>query len=490
VTQRVVERIEPGGFEVERHYYPRVLNAQIHPLVRYFHHLGNARIAARYCHLHPQADVATVRAALGHRTRHFRWGGCDLLHVTDPEGGRKMVVIETNSCPSGQKSMPLLDEAQEQGGYRKLIESVFVPTVAKRGPKNGVLAVIYDKNRMEASGYAATIADVYGEPCYLVPWFVDDPDPGARFDANRVLAVRTPDHGWRPARAAFRYVTQRPWNRIPPVTRTPIFNPVLACLAGGRNKLLAAKAYDFHNARLEGSGLRIEVPETLWDVTLGEIPLWVERMGGCAVVKVPYSNAGQGVYTLTRREELDALLAVEAKYDRFIVQQLIGNAGWSSRTERGALFHVGTVPDKREKIFVADLRLMVGVGPDGFLPLAIYARRARRPLEAEAPEDSWSVLGTNLSIRRPDGGWDSESERLLLMDSRDFNRLGLSVDALIDAYVQTVLSITAIDEMAQRLVTTKGRFGRRLFKALNPDASLLAEIVGSGPPPSGSSGAH
>ncbi len=42
---------------------------------------------------------------------------------------------------------------------------------------------------------------------------------------------------WAPVRACLRYVTQRPWNRIPPITRTLIFNPVLACLAGGRNKV-------------------------------------------------------------------------------------------------------------------------------------------------------------------------------------------------------------------------------------------------------------
>ncbi len=41
---------------------------------------------------------------------------------------------------------------------------------------------------------------------------------------------------WERVRAAIRYVTQKPWNRIPPITRTLIYNPVLACLAGGRNK--------------------------------------------------------------------------------------------------------------------------------------------------------------------------------------------------------------------------------------------------------------
>jgi hypothetical protein len=35
-----------------------------------------------------------------------------------------------------------------------------------------------------------------------------------------------------------------------------------------------------------GSGLAIRVPETIRDVSLSEIPLWVRSMGGHAVVKV------------------------------------------------------------------------------------------------------------------------------------------------------------------------------------------------------------
>ena len=45
-----------------------------------------------------------------------------------------------------------------------------------------------------------------------------------------------PGDAWTPVRAALRYVTHKPWNRIPALTRTFMYNPVLACLAGGRNK--------------------------------------------------------------------------------------------------------------------------------------------------------------------------------------------------------------------------------------------------------------
>lgn len=468
----------PGSFDDHRHFYPRVLNAQLHPMVRFFLALGNERVAARYCHLHPEADPTAVSAALQHRPKVFRWGGSDLFHTTTARGERRIVVIETNSSPSGQKSFPRPDEVAEMGGYRLLMERTFLPMLKRRGTPAGGLAVLYDKNEMEASGYAAAMAELSGEPVHLVPCFDGDPDPSWRFDDDRVLSIRTADGTWLPIRGAMRYVTQRPWHRIPPTTRTVLLNPVLACLAGGRNKLLAAKAYDAFNATLRPSGLKVRVPETIWDVSLREVPFWVERMGGTAVVKNPYSNAGQGVWTITNQAELDHLLALDHSYDRFIVQALIGNANWSSETEEGRLYHVGTVPNRKGEKFVADVRFMVGASPDGFYPVAIYARRAAEPLAADLSPDqaSWNMLGTNLSIKRADGGWDTDTGRLMLMDNRDFNRLGIGLDDLIEGYLQSVLAMTAIDHMAQRLLSAKGRFKRRFFGDINPDPALLDEI--------------
>lgn len=473
----------PGSFEPIEHFYPKVLNAQIHPLVRYFMGLGNERIAERYCHLHPEVRPGSVRALLASPTKRFRWGGTDLFHVTTDDGRRTMVVVETNSCPSGQKSMPRLQEEDEHAGYRRLLERSFLPLLKRRALPRGEIAVLYDKNPMENSGYAATLADLTGEEVQYVRFGADDPDPNARFTPDGVLEVRR-DGTWIPIRAAFRYVTQRPWTRIPAVSRTAMMNPVLCCLAGGRNKMLAAKAYDLLNADIASSGLILRTPETIWDVGLNEVPLWVDRMGGVAVVKVPYSNAGQGVYTIASPEELDAFMTLEHRYDRFIVQALIGNSGWSSRGRDGRLFHVGTVPNRRGAIHVADVRFMVGAAPDGFYPVAVYARRAATALTRDFAGDasSWSMLGTNLSRKRPDGGWDSDVDRLLLMDSRDFNQLGLGLDELIEGYVQTVLAMNAIDRMCETLINRKGRFRRRLFSSLNRDPALASEIYQSPTP--------
>ncbi len=471
-----VTTTEPGSFDPSRHFYPRVLNAHIHPLVRFFMELGNERIAERYCHLRPEADPDAIRAVLKHRTRYFRWGGADLLHTVTERGFRRMIVVETNSCPSGQKSMPLLAEREEQAGYRRLLERSFLPALSGRLP-SGELAVIYDKNPMEVSGYAATMADLTGKPVHMVPCYTDQEE-----------TVRTRDDGvieanlngeWTPIRAALRYVTQRPWQRLPALSKSLVYNPIVVCLAGGRNKLLAAKAYDIFNAELEHRGLQITTPETIWDVDKSQVPMWVQRMGGFAVVKIPYSNAGQGVFTITRPEELDAFMEMDHRYDRFIVQALIGHSGWSSRGKQGRMYHVGTVPSRKGAIYAADVRFMVGIGPDGFFPVAIYARRARTPLEREidgAPH-SWDMLGTNLSVKLDENKWSSDTDRLMLMDSRDFNRLGLGIDDLTQAYLQTILAVTAIDKMAQQLVTQKGRFRRRFFAAINPDPALNRELM-------------
>lgn len=479
-SKTIAKIVHPGEFEALNHWYPRALNATIHPMVNFFLFLGQERIISRYCHLHPTVDGDALREILNYRCKYFLWAGADLLNVTSASGKRQMVVIENNSCPSGQKSMPWVEDSQEQGSYRWLVERSFKPFAgkSKRSTITGALAVIYDKNPMEASGYAAVIADVMKEPVYYADFHETDKDPAVRFE-DGIMYVRDEKEQWQPIRAAFRYLTQRPWNRLPLHSKTRIFNPIIACLAGGRNKMVAAKAYDIFNAELAESGLKINVPETIWDVSKNEVPLWVKKMGGHAVVKVPYSNAGQGVYTIVSKEELDAFMSLDFPYDRFIVQSLVGNYHWSSAGPKGKLYHVGTIPNSKGKTYVADLRMMVSSSEQGIRPLCVYARRAKKPLEDQIEDgvQSWDMLGTNLSFKNPDGSWGSDTDRLVLMDRRDFNKLGIGLDDLIEAYIQTVLSMVAIDQMAQTLMNKQGKFRMRLFQSLNNDDALISEIM-------------
>ena len=471
--------VRPGSFEPENHWYAKAINATIHPMVDFFLNLSYQRIVERYCHLNPKVDKHALRTILTSRPKYFRWSGADLINVTTENGNRQMVVIENNSCPSGQKSMPLLNDHDEYGGYRKLIQDTFIPSLkSQRLIMDGALAVIYDKNPMEASGYAATMADLLNEDVYYIKFPKDGYEEYLNYD-DGILKLKTNDGNWLKIRAAFRYVTQKPWNRIPLNSKTKILNPTLACISGGRNKMVAAKAYDIYNAELEGSGLAIKIPETIWDVSKNEVPIWVKKMGGFAVVKVPYSNAGQGVFTIVNEIELENFMKLDFDYDKFIVQSLIGNYNWSSTSTKGRYYHVGTMPSNKGFTYVNDLRMMIQATTEGFKPLCVYSRRARNPLldTVEESTSSWDMLGTNLSIKMSPTEWGSDTNRLMLMGRRDFNKLGIGLDDLIEGYIQAVLSTIAIDNMAKTFINSKGKFRKRLFQSFNNDDSLINEIM-------------
>ena len=487
--------------------------------------LSRSAMISRYCTLHPDVTEAALSSVLRHVPSHFKWAGCDLF-VCGPS--RRSLVVETNSCPSGQKSLPFAD-GDELNGYGRLMRTAFRSLLPEGalGPapaggsssssggggggsaatggseeegspsprarvegEQGVLCVMFDKNVMEATGYAGALAELSGEPVYLAEFYLTDPDPPLRWDAAGRLHVRpaaeAPD-AWLPVRAALRYVTQKPWTRMPVTPATPLLNPLLPCLAGGRNKMLAARAYDALNLRLaaEGSALRLLTPATRGDVRKADVPDIVAGMGGCAVVKVPYGNAGQGVYTITCKAELEAFMAERQGYDKFIVQQLVGGRRWGVWGEAGGAgggaggeaappraYHIGTVPNARGRTYVFDLRMMVVADETGFKPCSMYARRAAAPLQEQAPGDapdrpprsarssvssldsavalgyglpsaaggapsakaaspSWLQLGTNLSVLTGDLTWSTESERLIMADSRDFATLGLGLDVRV-----------------------------------------------------------
>ena len=475
-----IETIKPDSFSGENHWYPKALNATIHPMVNFFLNLSKERIINRYCHLNPRVDRAKLEEVLSYQCKYFLWGGADLINATSEEGDRQMVVIENNSCPSGQKSMPLLDDNKEDGAYRLLIERTFKPLLKSKkgaGSIKGRLAVVYDKNYMETSGYAAVIASIFNEEVILIPFF--DRKDEKRIKVEKGIVYVYHQESWVALRGIFRYLTQKPWNRIPLHTKTTVLNPIVACLAGGRNKMVAAKAYDIYNTEINEYGLSIKTPETIWDVSKEEIPLWVKKMGGQAVIKIPYSNAGQGVFTVVNEQELERFMAKDIEYERYIVQSLIGNYLWSSTSSLGKFYHVGTIPTAKGDTYVIDIRMMVSSTENGIRPLCVYSRKALKPLADHLQDgaDSWDMLGTNLSVKEGHNEWSSDTNRLMLMDRRDFNKLGLGLDDLIEAYIQTVLSTIAIDKMCKSLHNSKGKFRMRLFKSLNNDPALLNEIM-------------
>lgn len=157
---------------------------------------------------------------------------------------------------------------------------------------------------------------------------------------------------------------------------------ILACLCGGRNKITASIAFDQFNDEHASTGLAIRYPKTTRNVDLHDIPRCVASMVGFAVIKVPYSDAGQDVYIITNQAELEAFMKVSREYDKFLVQSLIGHSSWSTSGSptNFQYSHVGTVPDKSGHSFVSDLRMIVSSSPDGLIPISLQFRRARKPL--------------------------------------------------------------------------------------------------------------
>ncbi|MEX1023983.1 MAG: hypothetical protein WD226_02800 [Planctomycetota bacterium] len=473
-----VETFRPNEFDAERHYYPRTLNATLHPLVGSFMRMSTKRIISRYCNLHPLTSRERLTEILTTAPKHLHWSGSDVFNISTENGVKLKYIVETNSCPSGQKSFPLLDDDAEEGGYRRLLERTFLPLLRKRtrGETEGEVVVLYDKNPMEASGYAQVLATIMERPVHLVPCRASNPERYLAIEDRRLKVLL--DGQMRDVLCAFRYVTQRPWTRLPINLRTPILNPIIACLAGGRNKTTASKAYDLFNSEQRAFGLEIQTPQSYTNVRKAEVPLAFQRLGGKAVVKVPYLNAGQGIYTLVSERELANFMQLDHPYDEFIVQQLVGNFRWSSTSSKGKVFHIGTVPDKHDAAYVFDIRVMVSWQETEYRPVAMYARRAPLAMSSEVPEksDSWLVLGTNLSKKVGDEEWETEPKRLLMMDRKDFHKLGLGLDDLIDSYVQAVMANRAIDDLAQQLSKRGGGLRRDLFRSLNNDEELLNEV--------------
>ena len=105
-----------------------------------------------------------------------------------------MILIETNSCPSGQKSMPLLSDTEEYGGYRVVLETAFREVLEKADPTLGDLAVVYDKNKMETTAYASVLAEISKENVWCVEFSDEDEDPPVKW-VDRVMHVRDENGG-------------------------------------------------------------------------------------------------------------------------------------------------------------------------------------------------------------------------------------------------------------------------------------------------------
>lgn len=75
--------VNEGEFVPEKHFYPRVVNAEVHSLIETFLSMENDRIIARYTNLNPRIKPETLKSVLSYIPSHFQWAGtykCSILH--------------------------------------------------------------------------------------------------------------------------------------------------------------------------------------------------------------------------------------------------------------------------------------------------------------------------------------------------------------------------------------------------------------------------
>ena len=306
-------------------------------------------------------------------------------------------------------------------------------------------------------------------------------------------SVTNKDCEWVPIKGAFKYITKNPWRNIPLITKTFITNSSLCCVSGGMNKNLQTKAHNIFNNEM--NGLKINIPPTKSDVEYDFIPLMVKSFGNVAVVKSPYGNSGTDVHIIRNSKELNQFMLGKHNAPEFggiyIVQALIGDKGRNihSKAKEGAYYHVGTIPDENLNSYAADLRIMIQYDyiNNTWNILNIYSTRAKEPLgkidnkyNLRETISSWDILGMNLTVQNNDNSSKTDVDRLILMDKKDFNTLGIGLDDLIQAYIQAILSTIAIDKMATKFVKESNdgttHFNRNYFYGLCNDIEFIQDI--------------
>ena len=62
-------------FKKENHFYPKVVNAKMHPLVASFFKMSNESIVTRYKQMNPDVNVDALRKLLAYKPKYFKWAG-------------------------------------------------------------------------------------------------------------------------------------------------------------------------------------------------------------------------------------------------------------------------------------------------------------------------------------------------------------------------------------------------------------------------------
>jgi hypothetical protein len=68
-------QIDRGCFKRENHFYAKVLNSKIHPVVASFYNMTNEAIITRYKQLNQHVNADILREYLNYKPKYFKWAG-------------------------------------------------------------------------------------------------------------------------------------------------------------------------------------------------------------------------------------------------------------------------------------------------------------------------------------------------------------------------------------------------------------------------------
>jgi hypothetical protein len=391
---------------------PVAQGASMAPELRECLHLSPEAIAELYARRESIDQGALVRL-LRSGARHFRLSGVDLLRTIEAPG---FVVLEANSAPGFGYCTPGRDAWEL--AYRKAARLV-VETV-RAGGEGAVALLTEDKLPCETLGYRHALAQAAGAE---VPVWGPADLRGAELTASRQLRVRG-----QIVAGGLRYLHTNPWELLPPDTAGVYINGTRVDLAGARDKVAAAHAFQKLNDGRSAGLPRLSFPAT--HILRGP-SMTAELPGDWAgvVLKPPHLNSGAGLRFFSK---------IPSAWPASTVFPLVAQA--MVRPSRSLLI------DGR----VYDLRMVVGSDASGFFPIMAYARLARRPYDESLEGDALAMaLITNISAAAADGSSRFEYERLLIPSTEGWRRLGLSQEDFAVAYVHSVLATLAIDENSE-----------------------------------------
>jgi hypothetical protein len=425
--------------------------------------MSNKEIAENYSK-RKGIEQQAVMDLLNYKPKFFFNAGSDLMKVTQ-NNETKMLVIEVNSVATGSMSFPTRD-VEYYNQYEYIIENSFKPLIKDIPEDDGVLAVLNDANYLEAYTYAVIMARKMSENVYVVN-LCEARHYNNYFRINDDYLEIFINNKWTKIRACYKYVQTKPWLMLPVQSKTFIYNSLLGCLAGGRNKAIAALAYSILNHELKDKGLKINHPKTFVNLSKEDV-LEKYKERGLGVAKGLYGNGGYDIYFLTSDKDLSFFKEHAMSNNKYIYQDLVGLKSWLKNGADNRYFHIGTnLPDRK----VFDLRMCIAYTKDGYRPSSMFSRTSKEALNENYDEinNFKNVLLTNI------GDALDLNNQIVILDDNGFKRLGLDFNDVIDGFIQTVLAAVAVDKMACRLME-KGSFNFDLFIELNHDYQLYDEL--------------